>query len=261
MAHYIIITECCPVRRTANSKSERIYEFLFGQIVNVVEQGKEWSRVVTPISAEEGWIENSSVTAITDKQLEAYNSTVNMMVEAPMLHVKPMESYDTLVLPPCSVLPEYNFMTGTFMVAGTEYQVLSPIYWNMNLLDKRERIFRLAMCYLNTPFVRNGRTNSGIDNLNLIVNALSVEYKNLPGTLDELTRFGTYLSFIEEAELGDILLFSNSVGEVSHCGLYIGNGRVLHASGKVRIDRVDHQGIYNPILKRYSFHLAGIITY
>jgi len=36
------------------------------------------------------------------------------------------------------------------------------------------------------------------------------------------------------------------------------NNHIIHASGKVRIDRIDHQGIYNNEINDYSHRLRII---
>ena len=261
MAHYIVTYSSALVHKGKSNKTERIYEYLFGEVVTVIEEGSEWMLVHTPFKDVDGWIQAEYITPITDKQYNDYCSDVKMRVECSSLFVKKVNSYDTLLVPTSAVLPFYNFMTNTFLIADSEYEILSPMYWDPNITDIRTRVYRAAMCYLNAPFVRNRRSVDGIDDVNLIANALSVVSERVPHSIEELASFGTFLSFIEEAQLGDILLFSNSSsGEVSHCGMYLGNGNVLHTSGKVRIDRVDHQGIFNPTLKRYSFQLASILS-
>lgn len=261
MAHYIVTYSSASVHKGKSIRTERIYEYLFGEVVTVIEEGSEWMLVQTPFKDVDGWIQAECITPITDKQYSDYCTNVKMRVECNSLFVKRVDSYDTVLVPSTAVLPFYNFMTNTFSIADSEYEILSPMYWDSNMIDVRTRVYRAAMCYLNAPFVRNRRSIDGIDNINLIANSLSVVFERVPRSIEELSSFGTFLSFIEEAQLGDILLFSNnSSGEVSHCGMYLGNGRVLHSSGKVRIDRVDHQGIFNPTLKRYSFHLAGILA-
>ena len=261
MAHYIVTYGSASVHKGKSIRTERIYEYLFGEVVTVIEEGSEWMLINTPFSEVSGWIQAESITPITDKQYNDYCANVKMRVECNSLFVKKVDSYDTIVVPAMSVLPFYNFMTNTFSIADTEYEILSPIYWDSNVVDARTRVYRAAMCYLNAPFARNRRSVEGIDDVNLVANALSVINETVPRSIEMLSSSGIFLSFIEEAQLGDILLFSNSSsGEVSHCGMSLGNGRVLHASGKVRIDRVDHQGIFNPTLKRYSFHLVGILA-
>lgn len=261
MLHYIVTYSSASVHKGKSIRTERIYEYLFGEVVTVIEEGSEWMLVQTPFKDVNGWIAAEGITPISDKQYSDYCMNVKMRVECSSLFVKKVDSYDTIVVPSTAVLPLYNFMTNTFTIAGSEYQILSPMYWDSNVIDSRTRVYRAAMCYLNTPFVRNRRSIDGIDDVNLVANALSVVSESVPRSIEAFSTYGTFLSFIEEAQLGDILLFSNSSsGEVSHCGMYLGNGRVLHASGKVRIDRVDHQGIFNSMLKRYSFQLAGILA-
>lgn len=48
---------------------------------------------------------------------------------------------------------------------------------------------------------------------------------------------------VTESQLlpGDLVFFSNARGRVNHVGIYIGDGKMLHCSGQVRIDRLyDH---------------------
>ena len=56
---------------------------------------------------------------------------------------------------------------------------------------------------------------------------------------------GVALSFIEESEPGDLAFFDNAEGSIIHVGIIMENNYIIHAHGKVRIDRLDHSGIYN----------------
>ena len=69
---------------------------------------------------------------------------------------------------------------------------------------------------------------------------------------------GETINFISEAQAGDLVFFDNEEEEIIHVGILIGNNEIIHASGKVRIDRIDHDGIYNQNLKRYTHRLRLI---
>ena len=56
---------------------------------------------------------------------------------------------------------------------------------------------------------------------------------------------GKYLSFIEESEPGDLAFFDNEDGAITHVGIIMNDYSIIHAHGKVRIDKLDHSGIYN----------------
>ena len=66
---------------------------------------------------------------------------------------------------------------------------------------------------------------------------------------------GASLSFLEEAEEGDLAFFDNDEGRIIHVGIILNDNKIIHASGKVRVDSIDHQGIYNNETKKYSHRL------
>lgn len=41
---------------------------------------------------------------------------------------------------------------------------------------------------------------------------------------------------------GDLIFFANAKGRVYHVGVYIGDGKMMHCSGRVRIDRISRSG-------------------
>ena len=69
---------------------------------------------------------------------------------------------------------------------------------------------------------------------------------------------GENVSLLDEAHPGDLLFFDNEEGAIVHVGILLENRKIIHASGKVRIDMIDHQGIYNNELKKYTHKLRLI---
>ena len=69
---------------------------------------------------------------------------------------------------------------------------------------------------------------------------------------------GSPLSFIEESEPGDLAFFDNDEGKIIHVGIIMDNNHIIHASGKVRIDRIDQTGVYNSETKSHTYKLRVI---
>jgi gamma-D-glutamyl-L-lysine dipeptidyl-peptidase len=69
---------------------------------------------------------------------------------------------------------------------------------------------------------------------------------------------GETVSFIFEASAGDLAFFDNASGAITHVGIIIDGGRIIHASGKVRIDNIDHNGIFNQETGKYTHNLRII---
>lgn len=83
-------------------------------------------------------------------------------------------------------------------------------------------------------------------------------YAPLYRDASQQAREGEPLSFIEESEVGDLAFFDNDEGNITHVGIIMDNNYIIHASGKVRIDRLDHLGIYNPETNKHTHKLRVI---
>jgi cell wall-associated NlpC family hydrolase len=55
---------------------------------------------------------------------------------------------------------------------------------------------------------------------------------------------------------GDLAFFDNEEGRITHVGIIMENNYIIHASGKVRIDRLDHLGIYNAEVNKHTHKLS-----
>ena len=124
-------------------------------------------------------------------------------------------------------------------------------------LDKYE-IIQKAYQFLNTPYLWGGKTPFGIDCSGFTQLVYKIcGHSLLRDAKDQATQ-GEVLSFIEESEPGDLAFFDNEEGAITHVGLLLENNCILHAHGKVRIDRIDQTGIYNIDTQQHSHKLRII---
>jgi cell wall-associated NlpC family hydrolase len=98
----------------------------------------------------------------------------------------------------------------------------------------------------------------GIDCSGLIQMIYRINGINIPRDASQQVNLGETLSFIDESEPGDLAFFDNYEGAITHVGLLLGNHYILHAHGKVRIDRIDQSGIYNFETQQHSHKLRII---
>ena len=73
--------------------------------------------------------------------------------------------------------------------------------------------------------------------------------------LGQQAKKGTTLSFLEECQPGDLAFFDNAEGAITHVGIVLDDFHIIHASGRVRVDGLDHSGIYNAELGRHTHKL------
>ena len=80
----------------------------------------------------------------------------------------------------------------------------------------------------------------------------------MPREAEQQVFLGEAVDFVEQSRPGDIAFFENKAGRITHCGIILPNHEVLHAYGSVRIDSIDHFGIYNRKQARYTHRLRVV---
>ena len=110
---------------------------------------------------------------------------------------------------------------------------------------KKEKLVENALMYLNAPYLWGGRSPVGIDCSGFTQIVYRLQGVDLPRDAYQQAKVGTTLSFVEESEPGDLAFFDNNEGKIIHVGIILEDNHIVHASGKVRIDRIDQQGIFN----------------
>ena len=80
----------------------------------------------------------------------------------------------------------------------------------------------------------------------------------IPRDANQKSEFGDTLSFIDESEPGDLAFFDDKEGKITHVGMLLENNYILHAHGRVRIDRIDQTGIFNMEKQKHSHKLRII---
>lgn len=100
-----------------------------------------------------------------------------------------------------------------------------------NLLNK---IIKESNTYLGTPYLWGGTTRNGIDCSAFVKNVyLSIGIK-LPRVSQNQAKVGKTIT-LDKIRKGDLIFFEtdkNRPNTVSHVGIYLGSGNLIHASSK-----------------------------
>lgn len=228
MSYYCHLT-VVPVRKEPNDRSEQITQLLFGEQVTLLDKQVKWS-LIRGEDGYEGWVDN--------KQYQEGIMHANSYVTSREQEVK-FEG-KTLFLPHGSKLPEG--------ISGS----LATLPW------KTTDLLATSQLYLNTPYLWGGKSVYGIDCSGLTQQIYKVHGILLPRDAWQQAELGVTIHLPAEAQCGDLAFFDNAEGKIVHVGMLLSPNEIIHASGQVRIDAFDHQGIFNREMKQYSHNLRII---
>ena len=221
-----------PLRDAPADTSELVSQVIYGDFFKVLEQRKQWSKIRLAFDKYEGWVDNKQYVEISEDQYNALNK------ETPKLSTDLVEFIedDNNQLFPITIGSSLNGLS----LLNHKYDGDS-----INEKNKKSNIIQTAFTFLNSPYLWGGKTPFGIDCSGFTQMVYKLNgYKLLRDASQQATQ-GEALSFIEESEPGDLAFFDNSEGEIIHVGIIMKDNYIIHAHGKVRIDRLDHSGIYN----------------
>jgi len=245
------------IRKAPSEKSEMVNQMLFGEYVTIHKVLRRWMYVESAYDGYPGWINSLSIIPLTDDNLIHYNdknSIVLPRLSRAVIHEQ-RELYIHLV--PGSLLPSYDGENGEFRLGSQRYKLDIPVEQEIMKLD-RNHVVKTGFAFLNSPYLWGGRSPCGIDSPGLIQIVWKIHGVCLPREVDQQITYGSTVNFIEEAEPGDLAFFDNEEGKIAHAGIIVDKNSILHASGSVRIDAVDHQGIYREDTGEYTHRLRVI---
>jgi cell wall-associated NlpC family hydrolase len=241
-----------PLRAAASDKAEITTQLLFGDHVEILNKAEPWYYIRNAFDEYEGWLDFKQLAGISPEEYENYHNCSHLApsaVENTVLAADGSKYY----LPASASLPAYA--NGYCHLGQERYQVLFDPH---QVTAAYENIPELATFFLNAPYLWGGRTVFGMDCSGLVQAIFKMVGVAIKRDAAQQAEQGEIVNFLPEVQAGDLAFFDNIEGRIIHVGLMLSTHQIIHASGRVRIDPIDDQGIYNPELGRYSHHLRII---
>jgi hypothetical protein len=244
-----------PVRAEPSDRSEMVSQLLLGEHFTVLESHAKWLKIQLAWDAYVGWISNKQFYPLSEAQFNELNNTHPSMV-ADIAHVIVHQlTKETIAVVMGSVLPLYS--KNSFFLGKEAYKYEGTL---QGIVSKnvRHAVIEASYLYLNSPYLWGGKSPFGIDCSGFTQMVYKLCGLKILRDASQQAQMGAPLSFIEEALPGDLAFFDNEEGKIIHVGIVLKNNKIIHACGSVRIDKLDHQGIYNETTKSYTHNLRVI---
>jgi len=227
-----------PIRKEPSDKSEMVSQALMGEELSVLDRQEKWTMVRMITDGYEGWIDNKQFVVFDDdEQLMELTAPISQCVNA---------DGSSLWLPAAALVP-----------ASWKLE-----YPQRSADASAPDISLCAYQFLNAPYLWGGRTILGIDCSGFTQLVFRLNGLSIPRDAYQQAEMGSTISFMEETQIGDLAFFDNAEGRIVHVGIVIRNSEgyveIIHASGMVRVDALDHQGVFNRETGSYTHKLRII---
>jgi len=252
MKYGITSVSIIPLRAHASERSEMTSQLLFGEILEVKEVKNNWSLIRNVFDDYEGWVDTKQYISIPE-------ADAIYLMNAELLYTKEIVSYVYNL----STKKEFrlvfgshlvNFLNGKIKILTQEFLVReSPL--SLSIIKSREVIIEMAKKFLDAPFLWGGKTPFGVDCSGFTQSVFKVCGIPLKRDASQQVLQGETIDFVGDILPGDLAFFDDESGNIIHVGILIDNQKIIHAFGKVRIDLVDHNGIFNEEKGDYTHKL------
>lgn len=242
------------VRSEPSEKSGMVNQLLYGDLFDIEEIKNEWCRITGRYDNYSGWCNLRQIELLSDETLEILSHSSMMLVSGTTATII-AQGQPSRILVQGSTLRKLS--NGRLAGPGGEYHIaegetIVPEYRNS------EDIIEVAATYLKAPYLWGGRSPFGIDCSGLTQMVFKMNGIRLMRDAWQQAGQGSLINLMEESRTGDLAFFDNEEGKITHTGILTGTGNIIHASGEVRIDPIDHHGIYHKAAGKYTHKLRLI---
>ncbi|MGV4413800.1 C40 family peptidase [Chryseobacterium sp. T1] len=237
MEQVICNVSIAPVRAENSDRSEMVTQMLYGESADILEVNNNFTKIKMHYDGYEGWLDTKQITVISaDFLKQRKQHLVTETFQSAMTDAGKM-----------------------LLSLGSEvtFETISTKRSN----DVRESIVICAKEFLNTPYLWGGKSFFGLDCSGFTQMIYKIHNIKILRDASQQAEAGAPLTFLEEAQPGDLAFFDNAEGKIIHVGIMLDHQKIIHAHGKVRIDSLDSTGIFNKEQNKHTHKLRFIKTY
>ena len=252
MNYAVCSVAAAPIRKRPSHKVEMVNQLLFGEAMYILKQRRNWAKMQSLHDNYEGWIRNNLVIVIDDGVSDNSFVTADLMNEITIGGTK-------MYVPMGSTLPGFRGEKGK--IGDLVYECRGNRLDRAKIKPGDAMVRALTQQWFNAPYLWGGRTPFGIDCSGFTQVIFKMMGVDLLRDAREQESQGMNVKHLENVQCGDLAFFKATSGKITHVGILLTPAQIIHATGKVRLDKIDHKGIINGDTGKRTHSLATIRRY
>lgn len=250
-----------PVRTEARETAEMSTQILFAEQCEILAEQARWYQVRLCQDGQEGWVDKKMLTPLSAEEEQKLPAEATAMVLMPMAYAVSENNGQTIPLTAGTRL--CNYKDGRFELLGVGFRIDPSMVLTAPLPVDEPHLLQAVRFFLNIPYLWGGKNAMGMDCSGFTQVVLSLFGKHLLRNASEQATQGTEVNRLEDAQAGDLAFFckpqtnhannanngknanNENNGTITHVGILIDKQRIIHCSGRVKVEKIDATGIFS----------------
>ncbi|WP_242929373.1 C40 family peptidase [Pontibacter vulgaris] len=241
------------MRADISDKAEIVTQILFGECLQVLKREGNWVQVQLATDKYTGWIDFKQYVPVSESYFKDWSKAAHPRA---LDLIQVVSSADERI--PVGIGGYLPFFDGISIQVDGQSYTYSGRATNPAMQATAAQLIKIAYTFLKAPYLWGGKSIFGIDCSGFTQQVYGLCGYQLPRDAAQQVVLGEEVHFVTQTQPGDLAFFSNAEGRIIHVGIVLEGQKIMHAHGEVRIDTLDHNGIYNSDRKRYSHNLRII---
>ena len=252
-------TSMAAMRAEPSERSEMVSQLFFCEVFTILEDTVKWLFIRSENDGYTGWIDRKQYIPITEKEYTLLRGRSIAFPKDLMMTLKNRQTGESIRIFHGTPLPVN--IQGSVEMNSHIWDPEGAIFYRPTSSTERKNIVTMAKNYEHAPYLWGGKSYFGCDCSGFVQTIYNMNGISIKRDASQQAREGETVNLIDEACEGDLIFFDNHEGDIIHVGILIEDHQIIHASGCVRIDKIDHFGIFNQQQQTYTHKLRIIKRY